>query len=102
MEDSEDQSILSEKYNLQKSNPNYQILKNKTTILGTWDDHDYDINDGGKEHTNKEACQEAFLNFIEAPKNDPRWNRPGVYHSYEYTANNIHINNIILDTRSFS
>ncbi|CAD2222299.1 PhoD-like phosphatase, putative [Angomonas deanei] len=49
------------------------------SVYGTWDDHDMGINDGGKEYKDKETTQKFLLNFLGAPRKDPRWNRPGVY-----------------------
>ena len=37
--DSEDMTVLKAKYDRQKSEANYQKLRNSTEIIGIWDDH---------------------------------------------------------------
>ncbi|GIS25904.1 MAG: hypothetical protein CM15mP127_02770 [Gammaproteobacteria bacterium] len=37
-------------------------------ILQIWDDHDYGLNDGGKNYRHKEVSQEIYLNFWEFHK----------------------------------
>ena len=32
-------------------------------ILAIWDDHDFGLNDGGKDYPNKEKAKKMFLNF---------------------------------------
>lgn len=54
------------------ANEDYASFVNRTPIIGIWDDHDYGINDGGNEFSNREASQEVFLDFIGEPKDSPR------------------------------
>ena len=43
-----------EKYAYQKADSGYQLLlKSDAQIIGTWDDHDYGVNDGGKNYSRK-------------------------------------------------
>jgi alkaline phosphatase D len=51
--DSQDSSVLRVKYKHQKSNTEYQQLIKAMPVIGTWDDHDYGVNDGGKFHSKK-------------------------------------------------
>nr|AGU68194.1 alkaline phosphatase [Herpetomonas muscarum] len=48
-------------------------------VFGTWDDHDMGKNDAGKEYAHRNVTQRYFLDFIEAPALDERWEREGVY-----------------------
>lgn len=41
-------------------------------IIGTWDDHDYGLNDAGKEFGFKDVSQQLMLDFFDEPKDSPR------------------------------
>ena len=99
--DTEDMSYLEQNYLKQKNNVGYANFIKKVEILGTWDDHDYGINDGGIEYDKKDASQQLFLDFIDVSKNSERRKQKGVYFSKDYTVNNEIIKVIILDTRYF-
>jgi len=99
--DTQDLAILQQKYNKQKSHPVYQQLRNNTTILGTWDDHDYGANDAGKEYEMKDQSQQALLDFLDVPNDDPRRKRQGVYGSYVLNTSLAKIKVVLLDTRYF-
>jgi alkaline phosphatase D len=43
-----------------------------TQIIGTWDDHDYGVNDGNKTFIHKNYTREWFLDFLEEPSDSPR------------------------------
>ena len=43
-----------------------------TKIIGTWDDHDYGINDGHSDFIFKHETREMFLDFIDEPIDSPR------------------------------
>ena len=43
--------------------PAFQRLRDVVPIYATWDDHDYGLNDGGKEFTLKDVSQQVFLIF---------------------------------------
>ena len=68
-------------------------------VNAIWDDHDYGKNDGGEEYLFKEQAQELFLNFWQAPLDDPRRNREGIYFSEMREIFNLKVNLIGLDTR---
>jgi alkaline phosphatase D len=70
-------------------------------ILGTWDDHDYGLNDGDGSFIHKKKAQEYFLDFLDVPKNDPLRSQEGIYHSYDLIKNEKKIKIILLDTRTF-
>ncbi len=88
-------------YEAQKSRPGYQALASRAQIIGTWDDHDYGVNDGGKEFPAKVATQKALLDFLEEPENSARRTQQGVYWSYNYGAGDQAVQVILLDTRYF-
>ena len=99
--DTEDMNYLEKNYNLQKNKPDYKNFIKNTTVLGTWDDHDYGVNDGGLEYPKKKAAQQLFLDFLDVPKTDIRREREGVYHSQTFEVGQSKIKIIILDTRYF-
>jgi len=99
--DSEDLSVLKEKYDKQKSDPEYSKLIQNTIVHGVWDDHDYGVNDGGKNFPAKVGAQKALLDFLDVPENSPRRSREGTYYSRDITVNKISVKLICLDTRYF-
>ncbi|KAJ1606063.1 putative phosphodiesterase/alkaline phosphatase D [Cryptosporidium canis] len=87
-------------YLVQKNNTHYKDLLNTGLFVdGTWDDHDYGVNDGGKEVLFKEKSQQLFLDFISVPKDSPRRSRRGVYSSHTFGPPGKQIKVILLDTR---
>jgi alkaline phosphatase D len=99
--DTDDMKKLKEDYNQQLQQEGYQKLLNTTKILGTWDDHDYGLNDGGTEFHAKNESQEQFLDFMGVDANDIRRDREGVYHSETIRSNEGSVKVILLDTRYF-
>tara|TARA_R110000868_G_scaffold139911_1_gene355109 strand:+ start:15 stop:1052 length:1038 start_codon:yes stop_codon:yes gene_type:complete len=88
-------------YALQDSVPGYLALRTKIPVIGTWDDHDYGLNDGGEEFSAKKESQQEFLDFLKVPKDSPRRNQEGVYASHVYNTAKGSIKVIVLDTRYF-
>ncbi|SKB39963.1 alkaline phosphatase D [Salegentibacter holothuriorum] len=99
--DTEDMDKLEADYKIQKNNAGYQKLMETTPILGTWDDHDYGKNDGGREWDYKKESQQLFLDFFDVEKDDPRREREGVYHAKDFEEGGKTIKVIVLDTRYF-
>lgn len=61
------------KYNMAKNNiPGYSRLRADSKVIGTWDDHDYGLNDAGKEFPHKIANQRLLLDFLDEPQDSPR------------------------------
>jgi alkaline phosphatase D len=73
--------------------------KQVPVMLGTWDDHDYGVNDGGKEFAMKKESQQAFLDFFEFSKDDPIRQQEGIYHSRMFNDDGRQVQVIVLDTR---
>lgn len=99
--DSHDMDVLKKKYQLQKSHPGYQQLLSTCPVIGTWDDHDYGINDGGRQFTKKAESQQLLLDFLDVPPDSERRKRPGAYSSYTLGQGERAIKVILLDTRYF-
>ncbi len=99
--DTDDMAILKAEYNKQLNNEHYKTLVETTKILGTWDDHDYGLNDGGEEFTMKKESQNQFLDFMGVSQNDERRNKEGVYHTENIKTSDGTIKILVLDTRYF-
>jgi alkaline phosphatase D len=99
--DTEDMSVLKKKYNQLKGKPEYQKLINTMPVIGVWDDHDYGVNDGNKYYPKKDESKQLALDFLDAPKTDPRYDHDGLYSSYTLKSNKKLIKIILLDTRYF-
>lgn len=99
--DSDDFETIEKHYHRQLKNREYKRLTESTKILGTWDDHDYGMNDGGVTFSTKAKSQEAFLNFLKVGQNDSRRDQEGVYYSEQIQTEGHIVEVILLDTRYF-
>ncbi|HEU0301402.1 MAG TPA: alkaline phosphatase D family protein [Longimicrobium sp.] len=97
--DTADMAALREAYARARANPGYQALLAATPVIGTWDDHDFGKNDGGREWPAKAQAQQALLDFLDEPADTPRRRREGVYESYTYGPPGRQVKVILLDTR---
>ncbi len=97
----EDIAVMQQDYQKQKRNPEYADFIKNVEVIGTWDDHDYGLNDGGKENSKKAEAQTLFLDFIDTDKTDKKRAQEGVYFAKDYAIDNKIIKIIILDTRYF-
>lgn len=88
-------------YTEQNNKEAYRLLKSKVPVIGTWDDHDYGLNDGGEEFSMKRESQQMLLDFLGVPENDKRRNREGVYASHIYGTAKGKVKVLVLDTRYF-
>jgi alkaline phosphatase D len=99
--DTYDMSVMKQKYQTQKNRPSYQRLLQSMKVYGIWDDHDYGINDGGKEYRMKEESKKLLLDFLDVPKTNDVWEREGAYQSYLLDDGMVKIKLLLLDTRYF-
>ncbi len=99
--DTNNMTLMQQVYQKQKNNIEYNNFVKNVEVLGTWDDHDYGLNDGGTEYFKKAEAQRLFLDFINVDKNDKRRKQEGVYFAKDYFVNNEIIKIILLDTRYF-
>jgi alkaline phosphatase D len=99
--DTHDMTVLKSKYDKQKSNAYYQKLLRTCPITGTWDDHDYGVNDGGKFYSKKSESKKYFLDFLGISEPNPVLEHEGVYNSATIGRGKRIIKIINLDTRSF-
>ena len=99
--DTDKASEIARMFNVQKEIPGYKTLCEEVEVIGTWDDHDYGLNDGGVEFASKAASQQVFLDFMDVPSDSPRRKREGVYDSYTYELPVGSVKILVLDTRYF-
>jgi alkaline phosphatase D len=99
--DTDDMQKLKSVYDAQNEIVGYKNLKMKMPIIGTWDDHDYGLNDGGVEFEAKKESQQEFLDFMGVPSNSFRRAQEGVYAVHDYKLPEGAIKVIVLDTRYF-
>lgn len=97
--DSDDMRVMRAKYAKQLANPGYREFTSKVPIVGTWDDHDYGLNNGGKEFTARAASQHAHLDFLGEPATSARRQQAGVHASYTYGPPGRRVKVILLDVR---
>jgi len=99
--DTEDAEKIAAMYKEQQAIPEYARLLAEVPIIGSWDDHDYGLNDGGVEFTAKAGSQQALLDFLGVPENSPRRRQEGIYTYHDYKVGRKDIRILILDTRYF-
>lgn len=99
--DSESMDTLRIKYARQKANPVYQQLRQSTSIIGVWDDHDYGVNDGGKEYPKRKESQQLMLDFLDVPTTSPVRTQEGGYSVHTYGPKGQRVKVILLDGRYF-
>ena len=99
--DTKDMDVMRAKYRLLGEQPGFQKLRRVCPVLATWDDHDYGADDSGTDYPMKRPSQEVFLDFFEAPSDDPRRKREGVYSSAVFGPAGKRVQVILLDTRYF-
>ena len=99
--DTKDVGVLRAKYRLLGEQPGYQKLKAACPVLATWDDHDYGADDSGAEYPLRRESQQAFLDFFDAPPDDARRKRDGVYSAQLFGPEGKRVQLILLDTRYF-
>jgi alkaline phosphatase D len=92
---------LPDLYARQRALPAYQRLLNRARVMGTWDDHDYGLNDMGADFPGRAEAQQHFFDFYGEPKDSPRRTRPGVHSSITLGPPGKRLQIVILDTRSF-
>ena len=99
--DTQDMEVMRAKYERLAADPGFRKLQAQATMLATWDDHDYGVNDGGREYLQRAAAQNAFLDFWGATADDPRRSRKGVYRRVEFGPAGKRLQVLLLDTRYF-
>lgn len=79
----------------------YARLRRSVPHLAVWDDHDYGQNDGGVGYALKGESKSIFLDFWQAPADDPRRTRDGIYDARLFGQSGQKLQVIMLDARWF-
>jgi len=99
--DTRDMDVLKAKYQMQKSGTAYRAFREQVPVIGIWDDHDYGVNDGGKEYPKKVESETLMLDFMDVPPEAPVRQRPGAYQSYAFGPAGRKVKVLLLDARYF-
>ncbi len=82
--DTDNMEKLAAFYKTLTEQPGYAKIASEIPVIGTWDDHDYGMNDGGVYFKAKAASQEVFLDFMGVAKDSPRRKQAGIYWTHHY------------------
>ncbi len=99
--DTEDKDTLCSRYAALETNRHFQVLRSSIPFIATWDDHDYGMNDAGKNFVLRDDAKQVFLDFFQISPCSARRYHEGIYTSYFLSFDTLTIQFIILDTRSF-
>jgi alkaline phosphatase D len=97
--DTEDIGKMRALYQAQTRHPGYAKLLRATRVVGTWDDHDYGVNNGGRDYPKRAESQQAFLDFVGEPALSARRRQEGLYTSYIVGEGAKSVKVILLDER---
>ncbi|MCV6630239.1 MAG: alkaline phosphatase family protein [Flavobacteriaceae bacterium] len=99
--DTENMNKMQQMYQDQLADPGYANMIKNIPVIGTWDDHDYGLNDGGEEYPKRVEAQQLFHDFIGIDKSDAYRQIPGVYTAYDIAHPKGKVSIYVLDTRYF-
>ena len=99
--DSEREDLLELREAYDKQRQNFDSFNFNFPFEAIWDDHDYGLNDAGKEYAFKEDAEQLFLDFWNIPEDDIRRARPGLYFEWIENIDGITVQMLFLDTRFF-
>lgn len=80
--------------------PEFLAVREKLPMMVAWDDHDYGINDGGKDFKYRESAELIHERFW-GLDGTPAGKRPGTYYSQFVGKSGRRTQIIVLDTRFF-
>ena len=99
--DSETEDLKELKLAYKKQKKNFEMMELDFPFEAIWDDHDYGMNDSGKDYPYKESSKKLFLNFWNIPLDDIRRSREGLYFDLTYEIDDKKLQILFLDTRTF-
>jgi alkaline phosphatase D len=99
--DTSDPKVMKEKYRSLNIQPDYAAFAKTVPIIPIWDDHDYGLNDAGRDYKMKETSAQLFFEAFNFPKHHEARKTPGVYHSRTMGPKGKRVQFIMLDTRYF-
>ena len=99
--DTEDLAVMAAKYEMLAAKPGFRTLRRQSSVIATWDDHDFGVNDGGSEYPMKAESAAMFLDFWGVPAGHERRSHDGIYGSYFFGPEGRRVQVILPDNRSF-
>ena len=99
--DTKQMDVLRRKYRRLARHPAWRALTTSSRVMATWDDHDYGLNDGGRDYGPSERSKEVFLDFFDEPLESERRRRKGIYTSTMLGDDDHRLQIIMLDLRTF-
>jgi alkaline phosphatase D len=97
--DTDDMAELRARYDALAANPGYASLRRDVPIIAVWDDHDYGVNDGGREYPRRRESQQVFCDFFGVPVDSPLRKQEGIYRAVTCGPSGRRVQFICLDTR---
>ncbi len=85
-------------YNTLAAKPDFQTLKTSVPYLATWDDHDFGLNDVGKEYKLKVQSKVLFRKFWGLEQEIPA-EQDGIYYAKTFEQEGQQLQVIMLDVR---
>jgi alkaline phosphatase D len=97
--DTEDMAELQAKYGRLAADPGFAAVRAAVPIVAVWDDHDYGVNDGGREYPRKRESQQVFCDFFGIPADAAVRGQEGIYRSLVVGPPGRRVQFLCLDTR---
>lgn len=98
--DTGEPEVLKAYYAGQTIRKDFQEFQKAVPIqMGIYDDHDFGINDVGRENPIAKESMQLLLDFLREAPDSPRRSQPGAYASYSFGKPGQEVKLIILDTR---
>jgi alkaline phosphatase D len=98
--DSRDPAVLSQLYARQLQQPDYTgFLATGVGVIGTYDDHDFGEENGGRSYPSRAASMQLFLDFVNEPKDSPRRQQEGIYTRYRMGPEGKRVKILLTDNR---
>lgn len=94
----EDPAFIDTCYQALAAKPAFKLLIDEYDYMVTWDDHDFGLNDAGKEYPFKEDSKALFRNFWSLEKEIPA-TQAGIYYARKFEVQGKTIQIIMLDGR---
>lgn len=94
----DDIGYLRKCYDALAAKPAFRQLREQTTLMATWDDHDFGLNNSGENYPLKKQSKTLFREFWKLEDRVPA-DREGVYYSRMFGSGNRALQVIMLDTR---
>jgi alkaline phosphatase D len=97
--DTEDMAVLRAKYDRLAADPGFARVRAAVPIVAVWDDHDYGVNDGGREYPRKRESQQVFCDFFGIPADAAVRTQEGIHRSLVIGPPGRRVQFLCLDTR---